>query len=321
MPKSASTSAMRFINARVKDKYESIFVSDFGFEEERLIEFKKAILTPYKHIQGHIFYFHLDDKGTPNEPQRSRFVRYSSLRSTVDRLISLYHFWGKDFREEDQVSFVFCLKEGLCQPPPNLLKKSRDKPYHIKDTNDELHLKFNELYSNYSTHVKGVPLNNQHQNRHLTQRKTEDKPTYFKLTEKRQHYIYRTIFSNFMTRFFCGMQEMCFVTSANGLLAEAKRVVADEMDVVSTLPTLTEGLRLLNFMAPKVLQRPPKELEYYQSSVTHENSGTTIYAHETVPDGLKELLAEYNFLDMELYDFVAEGFKAKMDICNTVFEL
>ena len=238
---------------------------------------------PLPLVYGHIIYVPF-----ARPEMKDVYFRHSILRDPASRIRSLFYYFQRIGRVRKEVEFLGCFEHGFCQPPAQLLNISRDEPGFV-DKVDEIQ----------DAHYRPIPA----------------KPVQSEMEKN----LYKTISNNYMTRFFCGSQQICLTGSANELLQEAKRVIAQEIDIVATMPDLLESLRLMNWMVPQLMGKP-RDLSFYED-FPRKNVAPSSLPTQKLTAELTELLETYNYLDKELYEFAGRVFEEKKKACHEVFGL
>lgn len=243
--------------------------------------------SPVQLFQGHISYFPFS-----NAELNDLYVRYSQIREPISRTRSLFYYKQLTKRISRDLKLNSCFESGFCSPPPEILSLSLDEPMYME-----------KVYGLINKRIEAF----------MGSMDEADWPG----AEPDMRMLIIDFSTNFLMRFFCGSQRLCLTGSANEILREAKRVIAEEMAIVSPAENTSVSLFYLTHLAPKIFGNLPMSTFKNLPEVHSSYEGIV---REEFSDAVKSMLLKFNFLDVELYKFAVEVFEEKVKGCKGLIE-
>jgi len=107
--------------------------------------------------------------------------------------------------------------------------------------------------------------------------------------------------SNHQTRWTCGMQNICYKGTQDEVLEEAKRVAAEQYEVIGSTDRIPESMWVLNNIFPDILEELRK-LSYYL-----EEPCGIVQKYSPLPDlrSTSNTKTNFNSVDTKLINFAS----------------
>jgi hypothetical protein len=229
-------------------------------------------------VAGHYYYTpphpdHVDDKDN-----------FNMVREPVSRCQSRFYY-GVGRGELPEMEFSNCMRTGMCLlPEPSTIEGYESMGY------GEL-VKAQKAAKKKQLEAKGF--------------KGEVVGSLLVLAEECS--------SNHQTRIMCGMQDICYKGTKQQVIEEAKRVAAEQYEVIGTTDRIPETLWVLNNVYPSFFGAL-RNWNYYTAPCSHCPS---VFSAPRPPLQKKDedVLKELNSLDTELIDFVHDLLTMKHVAC------
>ena len=230
-------------------------------------------------VAGHYFY-------TPPHPDhKDDMDNFNMVREPISRCQSRFYY-GVGRGELPEMIFEECISSGLCLLPDiSTIPGYENKGYGelVKEQKEAKRVELEGL--GYKGEVLGSMM-----------------------------VMAEECSSNHQTRIMCGMQEVCYRGTQDEVLEEAKRVAAEQYEVIGTTDRIPETLWVLNNVYPSFFGELRK-WSYYQAPCSHCPSVFSSSRPEILP-AHQTLLEEINRGDVELIRFVNDLLTMKHVACQ-----
>ena len=230
-------------------------------------------------VIGHNYYV------PPYENHKDDLDNFNILREPVSRCQSRFYYEIERERIPE-MKFADCMKNGFCQlPDPSLIKGSASMGYgQLIDAQKTL---LKEQMTN-----QGISAPEQ----------------------RRWQVIAEECSSNHQTRWMCGMQDICYKGTPQQVIEEAKRVAAEQYEVIGTTDRIPESMWVLNTVYENMLGKR-RDWDYYTQEPCAHCPKTFSAPRPPLLKKDEEVLKSLNSLDGQLIEFVHDLLTMKHVAC------